>query len=318
MATADTNVHAQSLAAGQASGQVPVLGRGSSARRKVVGRMGAWQLVRQIGEGTLTRVYLARPADAPQNEQGSTAPYAVKALRREWWSEPRAIEAQRREAWIGGRLSHPNLAPVLSASVTAPPYYVVMPYLSGETAERLLATEEKIPLPTALWIARQVAQALSALHASLGMVHGDVKPANLLVGPDGHTTLLDLGFCQTTQEARGWADRPVLGTLRYMAPERLTSATSVDTRSDLYSLGVTLYELIAGRPPFESHSPEVLIKQHREERPMSLEEARSGTPPRVSRFVERLLAKNPLRRPGSPQEAADELVGLEIECFGLR
>ena len=299
-------------------GRAPVLGAGPSKRRKAVGRMGSWQLVRQIGEGTLTRVYLARPADAPDEEQTQPSPYAVKALKREWWSEPRAIEAQRREAWVGGRVSHPNLAPVLSASVTAPPFYLVMPYLTGETVSQLLVRRGSIALTTALWIARQVAQALSALDASLGMVHGDVKPANIHVGPDGHTTLLDLGFCQTNKEARGWADRPVVGTLRYLAPERLTSTTNIDARSDLYSLGVTLYELITGRPPFESDSPAQLIALHREARPTPIEEARPETPADVARLVDRLLAKNPLRRPESPQAAADELVGLEIACFGLR
>ena len=193
-----------------------------------------------------------------------------------------------------------------------------MPCLQGETAEQTLSSQNRFALPTALWVARQVAQGLAALHESLGMIHGDVKPANIMVGPDGHTTLLDLGFCQTPEEARGWADRAVVGTLRYMAPERLTSTSLIDVRSDLYSLGATLYELIAGQPPFASDAPAQLIALHREQRPKPLDEARPGTPESVARLVDRLLAKDPLRRGDSPQELADELIGLEIECFGLR
>ena len=300
------------------AGQTPILGKASARRRKAVGRMGPWQLVRQIGEGTLTRVYQARLADAPIEEQGADASYAVKALKREWWADPQAIEAQRREAWVGSRVSHPNLAPVLSAAIAAPPFYLVTPYLHGVALNQHLKQHGTLPLPTALWIARQAAQALSALNAKLGMVHGDIKPANLHVGQDGHATLLDLGFCQTKEEARSWADRPVMGTLLYLAPERLTSTTLVDIRSDLYSLGVTLYEMLVGKPPFTSDAPERLIVQHRQERPGRLDEVRPQTPKSVADFVDQLLLKDPMRRPSTPQEVADQLVRLEIESFGLR
>lgn len=262
----------------------------------------------------MTRVYLARPVGA----EASPAAYAIKSLRREWWSEPLAIECQRREAWVGQRVSCPQLSPVLSAGVTAPPYYTVMPYLEGQTAAEMLAKDKRPPLPVALWIARQAAQALSALQDGVGMIHGDVKPANLMVGPDGHTTLLDLGFCQKPDEGSSWAQRPVVGTLRYMAPERVTSATRIDTRSDLYSLGATLYELIAGRPPHDGDTPATLIHQHRTERPECLRSAAPGTPKAVASLVHRLLAKDPMRRPATPDEVANELAPLEIECFGLR
>lgn len=288
----------------------PRLGVKQPPRRKVIGRVGPWQLLRVIGEGAMTRVYLARPTE----REDSTATYALKSLKREWWSEPTAIAAQRREAWVGARVSHPNLAPVLSSGVAAPPFYVVTPHLSGETVAALLARGVKPTLPVALWIVRQAAQALDALQKSGGIIHGDVKPENLLVGPDGHTTLIDLGFCQTPDEARSWADRPVVGTLRYLAPERITSSTLVDTRSDLYSLGATLYELLSGNPPFDGDSPEALITQHRTAKPPRL----TGVPEAVSGLVGRLLSKSPMRRPDSPGELVDELMRLEIACFGLR
>ncbi|QDT70147.1 Serine/threonine-protein kinase PrkC [Planctomycetes bacterium MalM25] len=292
----------------------PRLGRKRQSPRKVLGRLGPWQLLRILGEGAMTRVYLAKPAEA----EGAAASYAVKALKKEWWSDPAAIEMQRREAWVGQRVSSPHLAPVLSAGVTAPPYYTVTPRLEGQTAAELLASDARPALPVALWIARQAAQALHALHASTGMIHGDVKPANLIVGPDGHTTLIDLGFCQSPRETHSWAERPVVGTLRYLAPERMTSAIAVDTRSDLYSLGATLYELIAGRPPHDGDTPAALIEQHRTERPECLRSTAPGTPKGVASLVHRLLAKDPLRRPATPLEVVNELAPLEIACFGLR
>ncbi|MCA9241015.1 MAG: serine/threonine protein kinase [Planctomycetales bacterium] len=284
---------------------------GGNSRRKMVGRMGPWQLTRLLAEGPLTRVYAARPAETPD----STPSYAVKALRREWWQDRTAIEIMRREAWVGHRTSHPNLVAVLGSQVSQPPFYLAMPLLRGESLASLLAEGSRPTLPQALWIARQTCEALAALHRQADAIHGDVKPANLMVSPDGHTTLIDLGFCQTTGEARSWAMRPVIGTLEYIAPERVTSACTADVRSDLYSLGATLYQMLAGRPPFEAADPAELIAKHRCEKPQCLRDARPGTPKPVASLVHRLLAKDPLRRPDSPQQVAAELMRLEIACF---
>ncbi len=267
----------------------------------------------------MTRVYLARPAGT----ENSPAAYAIKSLKREWWSEPTAIEMQRREAWVGQRVHSPHVVSVLSAGLTAPPYYTVMPRLEGMSAAELLASGAKPPLPVALWIARQAAQGLDAIWRTVGMIHGDVKPANLMVGPDGHTTLIDLGFCQggfsqSPGDTKSWAERPVVGTLRYLAPERVTSTMTVDIRSDLYSLGATLYELIAGRPPHDGDTPAALIHQHRSQRPECLRSVAPGTPKPVASLVHRLMSKDPLRRPATPEEVVNELAPLEIECFGLR
>ncbi|MEN0109464.1 MAG: serine/threonine-protein kinase [Planctomycetota bacterium] len=291
----------------------PRLGQKRPQRRKIVGRMGDWQLLRVIGEGAMTRVYAAQPMGA----EGAAA-YAVKALKREWWNDAAAVETLRREAWAGGRVGGPNLAPVLASGVGAPPHYVVTPLLRGQTAAAMIASGRLPRLTLALWIARQAAQALSELWRGVGVVHGDVKPANLLVGPDGHTTLLDLGFCQSPRESRGWADRPVLGTLRYLAPERVTSSAAIDPRGDLYSLGATLYELITGRPAMDGETPAALLSQHRERRPECLRSIAPATPRAVASLVHRLLAKEPLRRPATPDEVVDELVRLEIACFTMR
>jgi serine/threonine-protein kinase len=291
-----------------------LLGVRPSAHRKLVGRMGNWQLVRMLGEGALTRVYLAQSADAPDAQPA----YAIKALRKEWWHDPVAIDTLRREAWMGAKVSHPHLAPVLAAHVSGPPFYLVLPRLVGQTLAAYQTSGQRLAPPMALWILRQVAEALAALHESGGVIHGDVKPANIMIGPAGHATLLDLGFCQTATETKSWAQRPVLGTLNYLAPERLVSACSAGPQSDLYSLGVVLYELLAGELPLAANDPAALIALHRQAKPVNLAEKRPDLPISVARLAHRLLAKDPLRRPTSAQEVARELVRLEIECFALR
>lgn len=281
----------------------------------LVGRLGPWQLVKLLGEGNLTRVYLSRPVDAPAN-QG--AAYVVKLLRKEWWRDPQAIEAQRREAWVGGRVSHPNLLPVLSASVKEPPFYVVMPRLAGASLAQILTEQGRLDVPVALWIARQTADALAALFDSTGLIHSDVKPANLLVSPTGHATLIDFGFAQSPSEGRHWSTRPIAGTLAYIAPEMLTSTLAADPRADVYSLGVTLYEMLAGRRPFESDDPGELAMLQRESKPADVRQHRPELPEPIALLLHSMLAKDPLRRPDSARELARQLVRLEIDNFALR
>lgn len=287
----------------------------SPARRKLIGRIGPWQLVRLISESELARVYVARPAAAAPE---SPASYVVKVLRKEWWRDPHAIEMQRRAAWVGRKVSHPNLMPVLSAGVEQPPFYVVSPKLEGRSLASWLEQQRRLPLAITLWIVRQVAEALDALHVTARMIHADVKPANIVVGPDGHATLVDLGFVHSPAECRHWSTRPVYGTLNYMAPECLTSALSTSPQSDVYSLGVTLYEMLAGALPFVGRDAEQLIRQHREAKPDCIRVRRPDTPKPLASLVHRMMAKDPLRRPDSAAAVAAELVRLEIECFAAR
>jgi serine/threonine protein kinase len=284
-------------------------------RHKLVGRIGPWQLVRLISESELARVYLARPAESAAE---SPPAYVVKVLRKEWWRDQHAIEMQRRAAWVGRKTSHPNLLPILSAGVEQPPFYLVSPKLEGRSLAAILEQQRRLPMAITLWIARQVAEALAALHETTRMIHADVKPSNIVVGSDGHSTLIDLGFVHTPAESRHWSSRPVYGTLNYLAPEALTSSLATSPQSDVYSLGVTLYEMLAGHLPFIGRDAEQLIRQHREAKPECLMARRPETPKPVASLVHRMLAKDPLRRPESAAAVAAELVRLEIECFAAR
>lgn len=234
-------------------------------------------------------------------------------LRPRWHDDARALGLLRREAAVGRHVSNPHLISVLAASVRRPPFYVVMPWLHGATLDRRL-TGGPLPLHEALGIARQVALGLGALHAA-GWMHGDVKPGNIAIAPEGHVTLLDLGFARRADEIHSAVDRCVMGTWTYIAPELISSALRGDIRSDLYSLGAVLYEMLSGRPPFQALEPAELATQHRRTAPRPIRDVVRGLPPEVAQCIHRLLAKDSLRRPQTPAELIAALMPLEIAAF---
>ncbi|HEY4759432.1 MAG TPA: serine/threonine-protein kinase, partial [Thermoguttaceae bacterium] len=229
-------------------------------------RVRQWELVKFAGKGALTKIYRARPAGAPPNQPGS---YALKMLLPVWQNDAQAVRLLQREALVGKTVSHPHLIPILDASVQQIPRFVVMPWLDGATLEQQLTSGKRFDLPEALWIARQTAEALGALHQA-GWMHGDVKPSNIMVSPEGHATLLDLGFARRSDEIGSAVDRCVLGTFHYIAPELLTSSLRADIRSDIYSLGAVLYRILAGRLPFAGDDLAELASQHKQSLPPNL------------------------------------------------
>ncbi len=283
-------------------------------RAELPRRLGQWELVELAAEGSLARVYRARAAEC----HGDQPPgYAVKMLRPQWEDDSRAVAMLAREVEVARDVSHPHLIPVLRGRVSRPPQFLVMPWLSGTTLQAILDSAADLDLPTTLWFARQTAETLDALHRA-GWMHGDVKPGNVFVSPEGHVTLLDLGFARRPGEIGSAVDRCVLGTCNYMAPEWITSALRPDIRSDVYSLGAMLYEMLSGRPPFLGRSLAELAGQHCRAIPPSLRILAPHLPADVVRLVHRMLAKEPLRRPQTPAELAERLSRLEIRAFSER
>ena len=283
-------------------------------RAELPRRVHQWELVSLAAEGSLARVYRARPAGSSAERP---APYALKMLQPHRQHDPRAVALLKREAQVGRDISHPHLVSVLQANLGRLPQFVVMPWLDGTTLRAQFDAGRCLDLPVALWIARQVAEALEALHAG-GWMHGDVKPSNVFISPGGHATLLDLGFARRSHETGSAVDRWLTGTCNYMAPELITSALRADIRSDVYSLGVLLFELTAGRLPFTGDSLAELAGQHKQSRPPNLRHLAPHLPNTVVRLVQQMLAKEPLRRPQTPRELIERLVGLEIATFSER
>lgn len=315
---------------------------------KPVDRIGPWQLVRLIGEGAWTRVYQARPISSSGGNR--PADYAVKVLKPQWARDPLAVRMLQREDRIGRHVSHPNLSPVLASRIDRAPFYLTTPLIVGTTVERWLGDHSAaealvdetygpseicasrysrrmtaLPLgltpPVALWIVRQAAEALAALHAA-GWTHGDVKPGNLLVSPSGHVTLIDLGFARridleidphaALEDAELCAASPA-----YAAPELQDDGAKIDGSADTYSLGVTLFELLARRRPFAEHDPRQLAVAHRHQPPPDLTEVVPGISRSLARFVARMLSKEPSQRPDDIQ-LVRRLMDFEINTFHLR
>lgn len=274
-------------------------------------RVGCWELVELAAGGTWARVYRARPA---ASDPGRPAQYAVKILQQCGEEDSGALERLRREAAVGRGITSPHVVPVLSSSVYHPPYYVVMPWLSGTTLRAQFPAGQICPVHAALAIARQVASGLDALERA-GWIHGDLKPSNIFVSPEGHVTLIDLGFAQRPPDVGSVVQRSVQGTCSYFAPEAIISTLRADVRSDIYSLGVVFYELLCGSRPFEAVGLADLVTAQLRQSAPRLEQRAPHVPPPVARLAHQMLAKDPLRRPQTATEVVQAIVPLEIDAL---
>ncbi|MBC8355502.1 MAG: serine/threonine protein kinase [Planctomycetes bacterium] len=269
-------------------------------------------MVRKLGQGAWTEVYQARPTSSDREE---TADYAVKVLKPTYQDDPLAIQLLQREAFVSEQVCHPHLSSILSAHTDRAPRFVVMPFVEGVSVSDVLQQVEQFIVPQALWIVRQTAEALQALHRQ-GWLHGDVKPANIIVSANGHATLSDLGLARPLDASRS-VEEPLTGSIRYACPEAFNPNVAFGPGSDVYSLGITLYELVSGSCPFNDQDPTEIAAAHLTRQ---VPDARLRVPqlsPRVSRLLRRMLAKDPMRRP-TVEELIAWLVDLEVETFPER
>jgi hypothetical protein len=238
----------------------------------------------------------------------------------------------RREVQAVGALRHDHIVRAHDAGVDNDGPYLVTEYLDGEPLSRLLTRHGPLPVPEACKMIRQAALGLQAAH-ECGLVHRDIKPSNLMLaraGPGARVVLIDWGLVKRTQAAGPGTTPPddgltesgvAMGTLDYMAPEQGLDARTVDIRADIYSLGVTLYCLLAGRPPFQDHSSLDKLVAHNRETFPPLEQVRPDIPPALLAVLARMVAKVPARRYATPAEAAEALrpfcAGAETRLAGL-
>lgn len=291
------------------AGSETVLLRPCASDRPCIGN---WMVVELLGEGAWSRVYRARP-------RGSSAcapsDYVVKVARS---SQETATSWRllRREAQVGQAVSHPHLACVLAAHLKRPPYYLVLPYVEGVSLQATLAAVTQLSPPHALWIARQAAEALRALHEQ-SWLHCDVKPSNILVSPDGHATLLDLSLAAPLAELQAGGELPLTGTLAYAPPEVFGTVLQRTPASDVYSLGVTLYQMLTGVLPFPTTSAAELVQAHLCEPPPDPRRQNPRVTTRLASLLRKMLAKQPEHRPTGGELVA-LLAELEIDTFAER
>jgi serine/threonine protein kinase len=267
-----------------------------------------YELLEPVGGGPLTAVYAAR-------ETATDAPRAVKVVRDEWDDQATAVKLLQREARAALAVRHPRLVRVTEAHVTRPPYFLAMEWLSGESLRQRLRRDYRMGAAEAVWVARQAAEGLAALHRA-GFLHGDVKPDNLRLTAGGPAVLIDLGFAHRPGENAAFLrDGYVLGTADYLAPELCDPRPAEGPASDLFSLGVVLFEMLTGRLPYPPGSLRQTLRRHRCDPPADVRRLAGPLPPALAALGGRLLAHRPEDRPRAAA-AAQQLSRLEIA--GLR
>jgi serine/threonine-protein kinase len=250
--------------------------------------LGKYKLLRHLGAGGMSNVYLAEHTIIKQ-------PRAIKVLPRGRVDDKSYLERFYREGRAAASLSHPNIVRVYDIDNEGDTHYLVMEYVDGLDLAELVKRDGPAPLERAIDWTIQAARGLSHAHEN-GLVHRDVKPANLLVAPGGVVKLLDLGlalFCQEDNSLTMVHNEKVLGTADYLAPEQAINSHSVDHRADIYSLGGTLYFLLAGHPPFPEGTLAQRIAQHQTQEPQAITVERPDCPAELAAIVAKMMAKRP-------------------------
>jgi serine/threonine-protein kinase len=275
------------------------------AQQLLAGRTGGFKVDRYIlldliGQGGMGRVYLAK--DTRLNRS-----VALKILSPDRISNPRAIARFQREARIGAQLQHENLVRIYDFGESSGRYYLVMEYIEGKTIGNSIAQEGPIPPRAAALLVRQVATGLEHLHKK-GLIHRDVNPYNILVTRDGTAKLADLGLAiDLADEQRVTRDGSTVGTFDYVAPEQARHSHAADIRSDVYSLGCTLYHMLSAQVPFPSSSLPEKLFAHQALAPTPLSQIVPGLPEGLAEVVSRMMEKSPEARYASPTLVAQAL-----------
>ena len=284
--------------------------RSSEALPKAIGK---WQPTAYLGEGNWSRVYQARPSSCSST---NPADYAIKQLRPERTDDPLARKVLAREITIGQQVSHPNLSPVLDAGITQQRPYLVMPLLSGISLQKLCCQQPLISITQAAWVLRQISQGIATLHQH-GWIHADIKPGNVMLATDGHATLIDFGLARRIGSDDCAVGSPFVGTLSYAAPEMISSTMPIGPQVDVYSLGVTTFELLSGKTPFPDLPSQDLAAAHLHDHPPAVRRWVPGLQREISQLLQAMLAKRPVDRPTLP-EVIGAFIRLEVETFAER
>ncbi len=249
---------------------------------------GRYRLDELLGVGGMSSVYRAHDGVLERD-------VAVKVLHDRFTGDAEYVERFRREARAIARLSHPNIVTVIDRGEADGCQYIVFEHVRGDNLKEVVRAAERLPVPTALALAHQAARGLAFAHEN-GIVHRDVKPQNVLVDEDGVAKVMDFGIARASGPDEGLTQTgTILGTSDYLSPEQAVGKP-VDERSDQYSLGVLLYELLTGDVPYPGDSMIAVAMRHVNDPVPSVRERRPDVSPRVEALVRRAMAKEPRDR----------------------
>ena len=268
---------------------------------------GRYRIIRKLGAGGMADVYLAEDQELGRN-------VAIKILNDRHAADDSFIERFRREAKNAAGLSHPNIVSIYDRGEAEGTYYIAMEYLEGRSLKELIVSRGPAPIKVSIDYARQILAALAAAHRR-GIVHRDIKPHNVLVNPEGRLKVTDFGIARSGASQMTEVGS-IIGTAQYLSPEQARGAP-VDQTSDLYSVGVVLYEMLTGQVPFTGDTPLEIAMKHLSEVPKPPSELRPEVPHDLDLIVLRALAKDPAERYQSAEEMDADLArvadGLPVD-----
>lgn len=250
-------------------------------------QIGPFKIEAEIGRGGMATVYRATQLSLGR-------PVALKVLAHNLTSDPGLVERFRHEAVIASHLSHPNIVQIYDTGEDSGHYYIAMEYIDGPTLAQVIQAKGTLEAPYAAAVILAAAEALAVAHAR-GVVHRDIKPANIMQCRTGRVVVMDFGIARAAQMSSLTATGFSVGTPAYMSPEQ-AMGQKVDGRTDLYALGVVLYQALTGRAPFAADSPVATLLQHVHHIPPSIREQRPDLPQWLELVVSCCLAKNPDHR----------------------
>jgi beta-lactam-binding protein with PASTA domain/predicted Ser/Thr protein kinase len=244
---------------------------------------GRYRVVRKLGTGGMANVYLAEDQELGRR-------VAIKMLDDRHAQDEQFVERFRREAKNAAGLSHPNIVSIYDRGEAEGTYYIAMEYLEGRTLKELILSRGPTPIPVAIDYTRQILAGLAFAHRK-GIVHRDIKPHNVVVGPDGRLKVTDFGIARSGTSQMTEAGS-IIGTAQYLSPEQARGAP-VDQRSDIYSVGIVLYEMLTGTVPFTGETPLEIAMKHLSATPEPPSVKRPDVPRALDLVVLRALAKDP-------------------------